>query len=116
MNNNDLLNNCISGGSEIACVSRIDSMLSWPDLMLYACMLFMFIAAIGSVIELSAKRIGVSGLLKFGVACFFSAYLVFIPLCAYSLSVFKASDETVSAFRDASWFHHLQTLSRKHIS
>ncbi|MFT6910453.1 MAG: hypothetical protein ACJAS1_007182, partial [Oleiphilaceae bacterium] len=40
----NLLENCLSGVSEEACISRIDSSLTMPDILLPACLLFMTIA------------------------------------------------------------------------
>jgi hypothetical protein len=106
----NLLENCLSGVSEEACISRIDSSLTMPDILLPACLLFMTIAAIGSVLELSTKRRGDSGFFKFTAALALSGYLAFIPIGVYSLEVFNAESETIKTFKNLSWFHHIYEL------
>lgn len=110
MNGMNLLENCLSGASEEACVSRIDSALTMPDILLPVCLLFMTIAAIGSVLELSSTRSGGGGFLKFITALALSGYLAFIPIGVYSLEVFDAKSETIITFKNVSWFHHIYEL------
>jgi hypothetical protein len=109
-----ILERCLSDASEIDCVSRIDSYLPIPDLLLSACFLFMSIAAIGSVIELSSKRPDIGGFLKFASSLTLTTYLVLIPLGGYSLEVFDAPTAIGSNLKSVSWFHHLKELGLKH--
>ncbi|MFT5851558.1 MAG: hypothetical protein ACI87J_001531 [Colwellia sp.] len=110
------LERCLSDMSEVACVARIENVVDLSGLLLSACMLFMTIAAVGSVVELSSKRAYSGGVLKFVTAVGLSAYLVFIPLGAYSLKVFNAESTIVDNLQDISWFHYLNELGSKNIT
>lgn len=108
------LERCLSDLSEVACVARIENLVDLSGLLLSACMLFMTIAAIGSVIDLSSKRAYSGGMLKFASSIVLSAYLVFIPIGAYSVEVFNAESAIVVKLQDISWFHYLNELGSKH--
>lgn len=113
MMDHNLLERCLSGVSEAACVARIANLFDLSVVLLGACMLFMTIAAVGSVVELSSKKASSGGILKFATAVVLSSYLVFIPLSAYSLKVFNAESEIVDNLQSISWFHYLNELGSK---
>lgn len=104
---------CLSGLSEASCIALIDTTLNTKIYLLYACYIFMTIAAIGSLLELSSKRDGTSSFFKFGSSLVLATYLTFIPLTAYGLDVFDVKGEVVTELHEVSWVHNLNKLGAK---
>lgn len=106
----NILNSCLSGASEESCVLRINEFITMPNILLQACMLFMTIAAVCSIIELSSRNGRKGGVINFVASCALSSYLAFIPIGVYSLKVFEADDEIINTFISASWYHQMNEL------
>lgn len=110
MSNTNILENCLSGLNDAACLSRIDDIIPLTNILILACMFFMTLSAVGALVELSSKRIGGGGGGKFISAIALSVYLAFIPVGTYVLQVFKGSSETVTTLTSISWFHQLSSI------
>jgi hypothetical protein len=114
MKDQSTLQNCLSGLSELACITRIDEVMNLDDLLIPACMFFMTVAAIGSIVELSSKIAGERGVFKSILSLTLSVYLAFIPLGAYSIDVFSVELNNSGELKRLSWFHKLKELGIKH--